>query len=140
MALVGRLHPLLIHFPIALVLSGFAAEAVAILTGRAAWRGLAVASVRWAAILAALAAYAGWRLADDPNVIDPTPLLEWHRWLAVTGTAATVVAALASTRLHPDSKAARWGYRISLLVATALVGVAAHLGGVLVWGDNFLRP
>ena len=99
MALVGRLHPLLIHFPIALVLSGFAAEAVAMLTGRPAWRRLAVASVR----------------------------------------SAAVVAALASSRLHSDSHTVRWVYRISLLVAAALVGVAAHLGGMLVWGANFVR-
>jgi uncharacterized membrane protein len=138
MALVGRLHPLLIHFPIALVLSGFAAEAVAMLTGRPAWRRLAVASVRSAAVLAALAAYAGWRLAGDP-IVDPTPLLEWHRWLAVLGTAAAVVAALASSRLDADSRTVRWVYRISLLVAAALVGVAAHLGGMLVWGANFVR-
>jgi hypothetical protein len=77
-------------------------------------------------------------LAGDP-IVDPTPLLEWHRWLAVLGTAAAVVAALASSRLHSDSHTVRWVYRISLLVAAALVGVAAHLGGMLVWGANFVR-
>ena len=138
MALVGRLHPLLIHFPIALLLSGFAAEAVAMLTGRPAWRWLAVASVRSAAVMAALAACAGWLLAGDP-IVDPTPLLEWHRWLAVLGTAAAVVAALASTGLHSDSTTLRWVYRSSLLIAAALVAVAAHLGGVLVWGAHFVR-
>ena len=110
MALVGRLHPLLIHFPIALVLAAFASP---------------------------LAAFAGWRLAGDP-IVDPAPLLEWHRWLSVAGTAAVLVAAIASTRLHSGSASVRWVYGISLLLAAALVGVAAHLGGVLVWGADFL--
>jgi len=137
MALVGRLHPLLIHFPIALVLTAFAAEACAVLTGRPGWRRQAIALVRSAALAAPLAAFAGWRLAGDP-IVDPGPLLEWHRWLSVAGTAAVVVAAIASTRLQSGSPAVRWVYGISLLLAAALVGVAAHFGGVLVWGADFL--
>jgi len=137
MAFVGRLHPLLIHFPIALVLAAFASEAAAILTGRAAWRGFAIASVRAAAVFATLAAFAGWHLANDP-IADGGPLLEWHRWLALSGTGAVVLAAVASTRLQHGSTAVRWGYRLSLVLAAALVGIAAHLGGLLVWGADFL--
>jgi uncharacterized membrane protein len=131
------MHPLLIHFPIALALVGFASEAVAMITGRPAWRQLAIASVRAAAFLAPLAAFAGWRLAGDP-IADEGPLLEWHRWLAVAGTAVLVVAALASMRLHSGSAAVRWSFRIALLFAAALVGISAHLGGMLVWGPDFL--
>src|SRR5436190_12380196 len=82
MALVGRLHPLLIHFPIALVLAALASEACVILTGRPGWRRQAIALVRSAALAAPLAALAGWRLAGDP-IVDPAPPLEWHRWLSV---------------------------------------------------------
>jgi hypothetical protein len=33
-----------------------------------------------------------------------------------------------------------WLYRIALFSAAGLVGVAGHLGAVLVWGADFLRP
>ena len=33
-----------------------------------------------------------------------------------------------------------WMYRIALFGAGALVGLAGHLGGLLVWGVNYLRP
>jgi len=45
MWLVGRLHPVLVHFPIGLVLAAAAAELIAIHTGRPAWRTIAVANL-----------------------------------------------------------------------------------------------
>jgi uncharacterized membrane protein len=38
MALIGRLHPVLVHFPIALVLIAAVAEVVAMATGLWDWR------------------------------------------------------------------------------------------------------
>jgi uncharacterized membrane protein len=46
MGLVGKLHPLLVHFPIALILAAAAAELIAIHTGRLAWHSIAVANVQ----------------------------------------------------------------------------------------------
>jgi uncharacterized membrane protein len=138
MALLGRLHPLLIHFPIALVLAAAAAEAVAMFTGNARWRTLAVGNVRAGALFAVLAAIAGWRFAMTPDM-EMSGLLQWHRWLGSIGAVVTVAAALASAggegRLSP-----RRIYRTALFTAGALVGVTGHLGGLLVWGADFLRP
>ena len=78
MALIGRLHPLLIHFPIALVIAAAAAEAVAMLTRDRIWHTGAVGNLRAAAAFAVLAAVAGWRLASQPGM-EPSLLLEWHR-------------------------------------------------------------
>jgi hypothetical protein len=44
--LIGKLHPLLVHFPIALVMAAAAAELVAIATRRHAWHTVAVANLR----------------------------------------------------------------------------------------------
>ena len=79
MALIGRLHPLLIHFPIALVIAAAAAEGAALLTGDDDWRTVAVRNVRAGAGFALFAALAGWRLALTPEM-EPSSLLEWHRW------------------------------------------------------------
>jgi len=50
MALIGRLHPVLVHFPIGLVLIAAVAELVAITTGRGHRRVVAVANVRAGAV------------------------------------------------------------------------------------------
>lgn len=136
MVLLGRLHPLLVHFPIGLVILAALAETVATMFGDRRWRTVAVANVRVGAVSGLLAAIAGWRLALAPG-IESSALLESHRWLGAIAAAAMVTAALAS------SGRSRLGfglYRISLFSAAALVAVAGHFGGLLVWGTDFLRP
>ena len=62
MASLGRIHPLVIHFPIALVLIAALAELIATITGRLYWRTVAVANVRVGAAFGVIAATAGWFL------------------------------------------------------------------------------
>ncbi len=57
MALIGKLHPLLVHFPIALVMAAAAAELVAIATPRHAWHTVAVANLRAGAGAALLSSH-----------------------------------------------------------------------------------
>ena len=138
MTLIGRLHPLLVHIPIGLALFAAAAEAIAMATGRGDWRTAALASVRTSAPFGLAAAIAGWRLAALPG-IEATPSLDWHRWLGTIAAVALLGAALATAGVRNRSAAALWIYRIALFWAAALVAIAAHLGGLLVWGADFLH-
>lgn len=142
MAFIARLHPALIHFPIALVLAAAAAEATAIAVGDKRWTGIAAANVRLGAVFAVIAAIAGWRLASVPGA-ETTALLEWHRWLGVVAAGMTLIAALATfaatAAAGTGHRLASWTYRTALFAAGALVAAAGHLGGVLVWGVDFLR-
>ena len=132
MALVGKLHPLLVHFPIGLILAAAAAELVAIHTGRADWRAIAAANVRAGAAMGALTAIAGWGLASS-DLVESSRLLAWHGWIGAAG-------ALGAIGAHDRTRGRRVAYRAALLGAAALVAVAGHLGGTLVWGADFLRP
>ncbi|PYR56530.1 MAG: hypothetical protein DMF85_16330 [Acidobacteria bacterium] len=138
MALIGRLHPVLIHFPIALVIVAAAAEIAATVTDEERWRSAAVANVRAGAAFAVIAAIAGWLLVPALG-IETTSLLRWHRWLGTGGAAVTLVAAFATYGGEGLSPLELWIYRIALFAAGALVAVAGHLGGLLVWGADFLR-
>lgn len=139
MSLIGKLHPLLVHFPIALVLSAAAAEIAAVWTGRASWRAIAVANLRVGAALGAITVIAGWVLATAPFV-EPTSSLAAHRWTGVAAVAATIGAAFASLRSHAQSRRSLVVYRSALFAAAVLVAIAGHLGAALVWGPDFLRP
>ena len=139
MAFVGRLHPLLIHFPIALVIAAALAEGAAIVTADEGWRTVAVENVRAGAVFALLATVAGWRLALAPEM-DVSPLLEWHRWLGTVAAAAALAAALATGSIRRRLALGALTYRTALFAAGTLVAVTGHLGGLLVWGANFLRP
>ena len=137
MALIGRLHPLLVHFPIALVMVAAAFEAAAMVTKDELWRTAAVVNVRAAAAFALLAAIAGWRMASIPGAT--TSLLEWHRWLGTIGTVATIAAAVATARADGPPRVGLWIYRITLVGAASLVAATGHLGALLVWGVDFLH-
>jgi uncharacterized membrane protein len=138
MALIGRLHPMLVHFPIGLVLVAAVAEVVAMTTGLWDWRAVAVANVRAGAGFTIGAVIAGWWLAASPG-IEATSSLEWHRWLGTIAAVAVFGAALATAGARARSPFAVWVYRITLFWAAALVAVTGHLGGLLVWGADFLR-
>ena len=74
MAIIGRLHPLLIHFPIALVVVAVVAEMRATITGDERWHTMAVGNMRAGAAFALIAVVAGWRLASGLGM-GSTPLL-----------------------------------------------------------------
>ena len=139
MAFIGRLHPLLIHFPIALVIAATLAEVAAMVTADERWRTMAVGNVRAGAVFALLATIAGWRLALAPDM-EGSSLLEWHRWLGTVAAGAALAAALAAGGVRVRSALGVRIYRIALFAAGTLVAVTGHFGGLLVWGANFLRP
>jgi hypothetical protein len=86
-----------------------------------------------------LATIAGWRLALAPEM-DVSPLLEWHRWLGTVAAGAALSAALATVGVRRRSPLRVRIYRIAVFAAGMLVAVTGHIGGLLVWGANFLRP
>jgi len=136
MLLAGRFHPLLLHFPIALILFAGASEIIATWTARPEWRAMAVVNVRAGAAFAVATVAAGWLFASAHGV-DPSAALEWHRWLGVGATVGAVAAALAHGDL--SSKRSLWSFRIALAWAVIVVTVAAHVGAGLVWGADFLH-
>ena len=137
MVLAGRLHPLLAHFPIALILSATAAELIAIATRRPAWQAVAFIQTRAGALFAAGTAIAGWLLASSQD-IDQSPALEWHRWLALLATAAALMAAAATIGAQRSTSRRRL-YQVLLFASAASVALAAHLGATLVWGAHFFH-
>jgi len=138
MAFAGRLHPLLVHFPIALVIVAAVTELIAILTTLRAWHVVAVTNVRVGAVFAVATAITGWLMASS-SLVDDVQTLDWHRWIGTTAAVAIIGAALATACADRQSRTVRWLYRIALLWAAALVGVTGHLGARLVWGADFLR-
>jgi len=139
MTLLGRIHPLVIHFPIALVIVAALAELIATVTGRLYWRTVAVANLRAGAAFGVIAAIAGWFLPRALG-LDSTALLEWHRWIGTLAASLIVVAALGSAGADRRSPMEFRLYRLTLFSAAALVAVTGHLGGLLVWGPDLLQP
>lgn len=126
---VGRMHPLVVHLPIGMLVL----LAVIELAGWRCEKRRLPAAVRTVMLLvavvsAALAAGCGWLLARDGGY-DET-LLARHRWLGV-GTAGLACVLLLVRR---------WSrvYGMTLVATVAALALAGHDGGSLTHGRGYL--
>ena len=142
MKLIGHLHPLFVHFPIALVLIAAVSEVLAAVQGGRHWRVAAVFNLRIGAIFAIITAIVGWQLAASMGIegLDETRLLELHRWLGIAAACATAFAAMTTIGARLQTPARLWSFRVALFSAALLIAAGGHVGALLVWGQNFLRP
>jgi uncharacterized membrane protein len=129
---VGRLHPLLVHLPIGVLVLAGLAEALVVARGLAWSRATALALVI-AAGGSAVAVASGLALAGD----QPPQLLERHEllgWLTLVGALACAVLACWRER-HPGS---RLPLRLVLAATLIAMALAGHLGGAMVHGEDWL--
>ncbi len=138
---VGRLHPLLVHFPIALIVTALLVEGWAMVRRRTI-SPTGLTCLVFGALGAGAAACAGWFNAQFEFGDEPSGLLEAHRWAAIAGAGLSLIAVIIApvAARSFDVRFTR-AYRLALLVGAITISVAAHLGGSLTYGEDYLvRP
>jgi len=125
--LLGRLHPLLVHFPIALLLLVPLLEILG--RRRAALRESAGTVLTLSLIGAVLSVFAGLALMRADGHEGAT--LENHLWGGVAVAVATALAWLTRGR-------SRILYVLSLAASLSALAWAAHQGGSLTHGEDYL--
>ncbi len=134
----GRLHPMLVHFPIALLVVAALLEMLRRKGREKPARG-AYACLAIAAAAGLLAALTGWlNAALEPHGRSLASTLTNHRWLGVGTASAALVAFLFATMQRFGWAGAAVPYRVTLLLAALLVLPTGHLGGTLVFGKDYL--
>ena len=131
---LGAIHPLIVHFPIALAI----VAALAMLLhwiGRHEGFGDFAFHCTWIAALASVSvAASGWFFADASRESNELFL---HRWFGIGSSVGLIVLAFMTSLVRGDSwpgllKVSRFA---SLLVAVG-IGITAHFGGDMVWGEG----
>jgi len=135
----GRLHPVLLHFPIALLWAGGVTEFARARRESAFAARAAVWLLGTGAILAVGATASGWVLALHEKVrSDERATLELHRWFGVATAAFSLVAWWVVSAWRETASPVRvWVRRCIVLTTLALVTAAGHLGAVIVWGRDW---
>ena len=135
----GRLHPLVLHFPVALLLIAAAVEFVRVFHDDTRLGRLTVFLVALGAAGAVVAAVTGWVFAHESHPRQSMrPTLTWHRWLGVVTAALSLLAWAAAHRWVDDPRRGARGLRRSIVWLTAVILiVTAHLGALLVWGTDY---
>lgn len=134
----GRFHPLLVHFPIALLLLAALLRAI---EGRLAWfDDRRESSYRWSRLVLALGALTavasastGWLLGNGGGYAGDA--VTWHQWL---GIAVAVSSTLALAVGFASGPRARRVEAILLAMAAILLMPAGHFGATLTHGDGYL--
>lgn len=137
----GRFHPVLIHFPIALILAAFVSELVFIARKDERFSSAARIVLHAGAWVGAAAALTGFARADSISMApDVAHAFAIHR---VAGIAAPVLAFLAAALGDGVRRSGQiWElflYRIVLALAAVGVIVAGYYGGEIVYGAGFFR-
>ncbi|MDB4292587.1 DUF1549 domain-containing protein [Maribacter sp.] len=134
--LFGRFHPLLVHFPIGLLVAAFFMELFTIGGKRKGLREGTHLVVYLGTIFAMLSALFGWLLRTQEDYSGA--LVDNHQY---TGIATAVLALLTTLLLRltlsgkiPDFRA----YRTGLTVTVILLTIAGHLGASLTHGEDYL--
>ena len=134
----GRLHILVVHFPIALLFMAALAEFIHAIKSSSGRSPTAFACLGVGALGAVLAAASGWIHADvEPLGSSVEELVFRHRWLGV-GAAVSSSLAFFLVAFAPQRGLARKLYRGLLALSVLLVAVGAHYGGSLVYGSGYL--
>jgi uncharacterized membrane protein len=129
---IGRLHPAIVHFPIAF----FPAALFTAIVGRR--RPTFATPVQFlvvaGGIIAPIAAVLGW---FDAMNADPDPLLSMHRWLGTAiGIGALGLGVWAWRRPDQDRST---GMIIALAVITAAIVIQGWYGGAMVHGIEHMN-
>lgn len=134
--LIGRLHPALVHFPVALILTAALAETFYITKREQRFGDAARFMIAAAAWLSVPAAAAGIAVASGQTIAMALRRAFSIHWVA--GVAVPVLAFLAYGMSEGVRRSGQvWEqllYRLFLLLAAAGVLLAAYFGGVLAHG------
>lgn len=131
---IGRFHPLILHFPIVLIILALILE---VLRRRNILRADYVITIILVAAVASalIAVVSGFLLYSSGDYTGR--LLQQHFWIGVI-TGACILITTAFYFLYRN--ASRWYpfYFVMLLLSNVAVGYASHLGGSLTHGEDYL--
>ncbi len=141
-----RSHPVLVHFPIALILVALLFEGGHVVfrrgrgtENRRAICGSALMLLALGAVMAGLSAWSGWENAEhESHGSSVQSLIFLHRWLGIAAGGTGGAAVIFGLFGRRGGRKAVGLYRTLLLVSAGLVGVTGHFGGSIVWGESYL--
>jgi uncharacterized membrane protein/mono/diheme cytochrome c family protein len=134
---LGKFHPPLVHFPIALLTAAAVAELLRLATGKPAFDAISRFCVMFGTLTAVVAGILGWFLGGF-QVTDASWVMTVHRWIGtLTVALAVLVLVLSELSRRPARGRTRVLFRVTLFVAAALVSLTGFFGGALVYGINY---
>ncbi len=132
----AKAHPLLVHFPIALLLAGILAEALRFTGLGGARLGFAASWCLWLGTAGAVfSVWSGWLNADVAGHSDEAVF--FHRWAGVAVAVLATGLLGVRTCLRKKGKGVRLVLLALLILLLGGLIAAGHSGGELVYGEGY---
>ncbi|MFO7845789.1 MAG: DUF2231 domain-containing protein [Balneolaceae bacterium] len=134
--LIGRMHPLLVHFPIGILSLAVIMEFWRILFKKKELEKAALFSLYVGFVASILAGFSGYLLSLDGGYSADT--LTPHRWAGISLLGLNILAIVLKTVIRKK----KWSLRIYIPTLVILLGVVlytGHLGGTLTHGSDFFN-
>jgi uncharacterized membrane protein len=139
---IGKLHVILVHFPIALALSAVLADFLLLVTRKDFFRICGMYCLVLAAIAIIPTAFTGDKLLDSEQsqlTPDYLSIAHTHRDLAITSLILVITAAV--IRIIQKNHLKKWwlsAYTILIILIFGFISATGHFGGMLTHGKNYL--
>lgn len=135
--LLGRMHPLIVHFPIGVLVVAFLLELLTVGGKRSELR----AGIRWLVYIGAgsslIAVFVGLMLAYGANY--PETTLNLHQWSGIVTAVAALIAAGLLYRADSSGRTKDLNiYRGTLGLTVLLLTFAGHFGASLTHGSDYI--
>lgn len=130
---LGRMHPMVIHFPIALFIGAFGIELFGLWRGRRDYQHVAHVMLVVGALGAVVAAFLGW-FAGGFYLTDRNPILMTHRWLGTVIAIMGIVLATMAARQRRTPERSRTIYWALLGLMTLVISLQGFLGATFMHG------
>jgi len=134
--LLGRLHPLMVHFPIGLLIVAFIFELLTFNKKRQGLRQGITYMVYIGALFAVLSALFGWLLKTKEDYTGE--LVDNHQYTGLATAVLAVITAFILKNSLKKSPIKLTAYRTMLATTVILLSVAGHLGANLTHGADYL--
>jgi uncharacterized membrane protein len=136
-----HLHPMIVHFPVALIMVGFLAETLALVIKKEPCLTKTGYYLLILGALSALAAYLTGQFFTGEMSGAAGEVREQHELLALLTMLSMVVNAIFRSYLlvtHKETVTLRWTSYLLYLGSAILVGITGFLGGTLVY--TYMMP
>ena len=130
---LGRLHTVVIHFPIAMFIGALAVELFGIWKRDKQYEAAARVMLMVGAVGAVVAAALGW-FAGGFYLTDRNQVLMLHRWLGTAIAVAGFILLFMSARARRAPEEPRSAYWIGLGLMTVAIAIQGYIGGSFMHG------
>ena len=137
---IGKLHVLLVHFPIALAFCAVLGDILWLVTRKDRFRDAGVYCLVLAAVSALPVVITGLAMARSQEFVgDYLSIVTTHKYLGITSFTIAALAAIIRLSCRQRLKGL-WliAYCVLILALAISIAFTGHYGGMLVHGKNFL--